>query len=136
MSPDARPARIEIRIDQAQRLTSIPVQMAAESLRFRRHCFLSLRNVRIGPVRPADSSMSLTAAGRGRPCPRTRRLFEIAQQEHTQGLPFAVVEEIAYENGWISRDELLESSERYGESPYGWHLRDITEDKVRLVQNR
>ena len=78
--------------------------------------------------------MSLTAAGRGRPCPRTRRLFELAQQEHTQGLPFAVVEEIAYER--ISRDELLESSERYGESPYGRHLRDITEDKVRLVQNR
>ncbi|EIJ24116.1 hypothetical protein HMPREF1313_1395 [Bifidobacterium longum subsp. longum 1-6B] len=46
------------------------------------------------------------------------------------------MEEIAYENGWISRDELLESSERYGESPYGRHLRDITEDKVRLVQNR
>lgn len=56
--------------------------------------------------------------------------------QRAQGLPIAVVEEIAYENGWISRDELLESSERYGESPYGRHLRDITEDKVRLVQNR
>lgn len=80
--------------------------------------------------------MSLTAAGRGRPCPRTRRLFELAQQEHTQGLPFAVVEEIAYENGWISRDELLESAERYGKSPYGQHLKDVAEGKIMLVSNR
>lgn len=62
--------------------------------------------------------------------------MNLKSRRESLGLPFAVVEEIAYENGWISRDELLESSERYGESPYGRHLRDITEDKVRLVQNR
>lgn len=56
--------------------------------------------------------------------------------QRAQGLPIAVVEEIAYENGWISRDELLESAERYGKSPYGQHLKDVAEGKIMLVSNR
>ena len=40
-------------------------------------------------------------------------------------------EEIAYKNGWISREKLLESAERYGKSPYGLHLRAVAEGKVR-----
>ena len=39
-----------------------------------------------------------------------------------QGPPIAIVEEIA-ENGWITRDQLMESAERYGKSPYDGHLR-------------
>ncbi|WP_346980254.1 hypothetical protein [Bifidobacterium adolescentis] len=40
-------------------------------------------------------------------------------QWRAQGLPIAIVEEIAFENGWIMRDQLMESAERYGKSPYG-----------------
>jgi glucose-1-phosphate thymidylyltransferase len=40
------------------------------------------------------------------------------------------VEEIAYENGWITRDQLMESAERYGKSPYGQHLKDVADDKI------
>lgn len=45
------------------------------------------------------------------------------------------MEEIAYENGWISKEELLESAERYGKSPYGKHLKDVAEGKVVIVPN-
>lgn len=56
-------------------------------------------------------------------------LFEAGEFVRTvqraQGLPIAIVEEIAYENGWITRDQLMESAERYGKSPYGQHLRAL-----------
>ena len=51
-------------------------------------------------------------------------------QWRAQGLPIAIVEEIAYENGWITRDQLMESAERYGKSPYGQHLKDVADDKI------
>ena len=38
---------------------------------------------------------------------------------------------IAYKNGWINREQLLESAARYGKSPYGEHLRRVAEDKLR-----
>lgn len=56
-------------------------------------------------------------------------LFEASEfvrtVEHAQGLPVSVPEEIAYENGWISRDRLLECADRYGKSDYGKHLREV-----------
>lgn len=55
--------------------------------------------------------------------------------QRAQGLPIAIVEEIAYENEWISKEELLESAERYGKSPYGKHLKDVAEGKVVIVPN-
>ena len=45
-------------------------------------------------------------------------------------LPIAVAEEIAYENGWITREQLLEAAEKYGKSPYGKHLKDVADDKI------
>ncbi|NEG55149.1 glucose-1-phosphate thymidylyltransferase RfbA [Bifidobacterium platyrrhinorum] len=56
--------------------------------------------------------------------------------QRAQGLPIAIVEEIAYENGWISKEELLESATRYGKSPYGQHLKDVAEGKVVLIPNQ
>lgn len=38
--------------------------------------------------------------------------------QRAQGLPIAVAEEIAFENGWITRDELMEAAVKYGKSPY------------------
>ena len=56
--------------------------------------------------------------------------------QRAQGLPIAIVEEIAYENGWITRDQLMESAERYGKSPYGQHLKGIADGEIMLVPNQ
>lgn len=51
--------------------------------------------------------------------------------EKRQGVKISAPEEIAYKNGWISRESLLESSERYGKSPYGAHLKAVAAGKLR-----
>jgi len=51
--------------------------------------------------------------------------------EKRQGIKISAPEEIAYKNGWISKEKLLESAERYGKSPYGAHLKAVAEGKVR-----
>lgn len=48
-----------------------------------------------------------------------------------QGIVISAPEEIAYINGWITKDKLLESAERYGKSTYGKHLRNVAEGKIR-----
>lgn len=48
-----------------------------------------------------------------------------------QGITISAPEEIAYVNGWISMEKLMESAERYGKSPYGAHLKSVAEGKVR-----
>lgn len=50
--------------------------------------------------------------------------------EKRQGVKISAPEEIAYKNGWISKEKLLESAERYGKSPYGEHLRRVVEGKI------
>lgn len=49
--------------------------------------------------------------------------------ERAQGMPIAVLEEIAYEHGWISKEQLLEAAEHYGKSPYGAHLKSVADNK-------
>ncbi|MCI7768229.1 MAG: glucose-1-phosphate thymidylyltransferase RfbA [Oscillospiraceae bacterium] len=51
--------------------------------------------------------------------------------EKRQGIKISAVEEIAYKNGWITREKLLESAERYGKSTYGQHLKKVAEGKIR-----
>ena len=51
--------------------------------------------------------------------------------EKRQSVKIAALEEIAYNKGWISKEKLLESAERYGKSPYGTHLKAVAEGKVR-----
>ncbi len=50
--------------------------------------------------------------------------------ERRQSIKIAALEEIAYHKGWISREKLLESAERYGKSPYGEHLKRVAEGKI------
>ena len=50
--------------------------------------------------------------------------------ELAQGLSVSVVEEIAYENGWISKEELLKAAERYGKSSYGQHLKKVADNRI------
>ena len=50
--------------------------------------------------------------------------------ENRQGIQISAVEEIAYKNGWITKEELLVSADKYGKSPYGQHLRKVAEGKI------
>lgn len=45
--------------------------------------------------------------------------------EKRQGVKIAALEEIAFRKGWISEETLLHSAEKYGNSPYGDHLRNV-----------
>ncbi len=51
--------------------------------------------------------------------------------EKRQGIKISALEEIAYRNKWISKEQLLESANKYGKSPYGEHLRKVAEGKIR-----
>lgn len=51
--------------------------------------------------------------------------------EKRQGIKISAPEEIAYRYGWIDKEKLLESAIRYGNSPYGKHLKAVAEGKVR-----
>lgn len=47
-----------------------------------------------------------------------------------QNIVISSPEEIAYRNGWITKEQLLESAKRYGNSPYGQHLKKVAEGKI------
>ena len=51
--------------------------------------------------------------------------------QNRSGIKIAVLEEIAFHNGWIDNLALLESAKRYGKSAYGAHLQRVVEDKIR-----
>ena len=51
--------------------------------------------------------------------------------ETRQSAQIAALEEIAYTMGWIDRDALLKAAKRYGKSPYGQHLKNVAEGKIR-----
>lgn len=51
--------------------------------------------------------------------------------EKRQGIKISAPEEIAFINEWINKEQLLESADRYGKSPYGKHLKAVAEGKVR-----
>lgn len=50
--------------------------------------------------------------------------------EKRQGVMISAIEEIAYKNGWISREKLLESADKYGKSSYGAHLMKVALGKI------
>ena len=51
--------------------------------------------------------------------------------ETRTGIPIAVLEEIAYNNGWIAQKQLLESAEKYGKAPYGQYLKKVADGKIK-----
>ena len=51
--------------------------------------------------------------------------------EKRQGIKISAPEEIAFKYGWIDREPLLESASRYGKSPYGQHLKNVADGKLR-----
>ena len=56
-------------------------------------------------------------------------LFEAANfvkiVEDVQGIKISVPEEIAYNNDWITKEQLLEAAKIYGKSSYGKHLKNV-----------
>ena len=62
-------------------------------------------------------------------------LLEAAEFVHMiearQGIKVSAPEEIAFRYGWIDKEQLLKSAEKYGKSPYGQHLKAVADGKVR-----
>ena len=50
--------------------------------------------------------------------------------EARQGVKISAPKEIAFRHGWITKEQLLLSAERYGKSPYGQHLKTVAEGKI------
>jgi glucose-1-phosphate thymidylyltransferase len=50
--------------------------------------------------------------------------------EKRQGIKISAPEEIGYKNGWITKEQLLESAEKYGKSPYGAHLHKVANGEL------
>ena len=51
--------------------------------------------------------------------------------ESRQGITISAPEEIAYINGWVDKEGFLKSASAYGKSPYGEHLKAVSEGRVR-----
>ena len=84
-----------------------------------------------------DGTLSVVTLGRGYAWLDTgtmESLYEAGEfvraVERSQDLPVCVPEEIAFENGWIGKGELVAAAERYGKSVYGQHLRRVAEGKI------
>lgn len=48
-----------------------------------------------------------------------------------QGIVISAPEEIAYINGFVDKDRLMNAAKTYGKSPYGEHLKAVAEGKVK-----
>lgn len=84
----------------------------------------------------ADGSLNVVTLGRGYAWLDTgtmESLFEASEfvraVERSQGMPVSILEEIAFENGWIGRDDLLAAAGRYAKSEYGKHLLKVAEGR-------
>jgi len=85
-----------------------------------------------------DGSLNVVTLGRGYAWLDTGTIDALAEAaefvkvvENRQGVKISAVEEIAYVNGWIDKEQLLASAEMYGKSAYGAHLKKVAEGKYR-----
>ncbi|MGN0171309.1 MAG: glucose-1-phosphate thymidylyltransferase RfbA [Acutalibacteraceae bacterium] len=83
-----------------------------------------------------EGSLNVVTLGRGYAWLDTGTMESLADAtqfvrivEGQQGVQIAAVEEIAFRNGWISAEKLMESAKAYGKSPYGQHLKNAAEGK-------
>ncbi len=84
-----------------------------------------------------DGSLDVITLGRGYAWLDTGTMDALADAtefvkvvEKRQGIKISAVEEIAYKNGWITKEKLLESAKLYGKSDYGKHLMKVVEGKI------
>lgn len=54
--------------------------------------------------------------------------------EERQNIKVAALEEIAFNNGWIEKNQLIQAAERYGKSSYGEHLKHVSQGKIKVIQ--
>lgn len=85
-----------------------------------------------------DESLNVVTLGRGYAWLDTGTVDALSEAsefvkviESRQGVQISAIEEIAYKNGWITVEKLLESAENYGKSPYGKHLKKVAEGKLK-----
>ena len=83
-----------------------------------------------------EDKLNVITLGRGYAWLDTGTMDSLAQAtefvrvvESREGIQIAALEEIAYHSGWISRAELLQAAENYGQSPYGKHLLNVAAGK-------
>jgi glucose-1-phosphate thymidylyltransferase len=84
-----------------------------------------------------DGSLNVVNLGRGYAWLDTGTMDALSEAsefvkvvEKRQGIQIAAIEEIAYKNGWIDKEKLLKSIEKYGKSNYGLHLRKVADGKI------
>lgn len=84
-----------------------------------------------------DGSLNVVTLGRGYAWLDTgtmESLFEASEfvraVERSQGLSVSVIEEIAWENGWITQEQLAQAADNYGKSEYGKHLKKVVEGRI------
>lgn len=85
-----------------------------------------------------DDSLNVVTLGRGYAWLDTGTVDSLADAtefvkvlETRQGIKIAAIEEIAYINGWITKEKLIESANLYGKSSYGTHLEKVSEGKLK-----
>ena len=85
-----------------------------------------------------DGSLNVQLLGRGYAWLDTGTMDSLADAtnfvrtiETRQSSQIAALEEIAFIKGWIDKERLLAAAKRYGKSPYGQHLRQVAEGKLR-----
>lgn len=84
-----------------------------------------------------EDSLNVVTLGRGYAWLDTGTIDALADAtefvkviEGRQGIKISAIEEIAYRNGWINKEKLMESADLYGKSEYGMHLRKVAEGKI------
>ena len=85
----------------------------------------------------ADDELSVVTLGRGYAWLDTGTVDSLNEAaefvkavQNRAGIPVAVLEEIAYNNGWIDKTHLLNSAKEYGKAPYGQYLQKVADGKI------
>lgn len=85
----------------------------------------------------ADDELSVVTLGRGYAWLDTGTVDSLNEAaefvkavQNRAGIPVAVLEEIAYNNGWIDKAHLLNSAKEYGKAPYGQYLQKVADGKI------
>ena len=85
----------------------------------------------------ADDELSVVTLGRGYAWLDTGTVDSLNEAaefvkavQNRAGIPVAVLEEIAYNNGWIDKTHLLKSAKEYGKAPYGQYLQKVADGKI------
>lgn len=84
-----------------------------------------------------DGALNVKLLGRGFAWLDTGTMDSLAEAtdfvrmvQNRQGIQISSLEEIAYKNGWITKEELLSAAAQYGKSPYGEHLKKVAEGRI------